>query len=316
VAKRARILVLGAGVSGLSSAHELLARGHAVTLWTRDEPLATTSAIAAAIWYPFEAGPPERVAAWARRSYRRLVALAQSDTPGVRLEALLDLRAPAGEQPAWVSGLQDHRVLTGARLAGFTQGWEARVPVVEMPLYLPWLAARVRALGGVLERRTIADLGEARGFDALVNCTGLASRELCKDAECFPIRGQIVRVARGEVERALYFHAADGGFGYVVPRSRDCVLGGTAEHGVESLAVDDATTRAILARCRALEPRLTGEIQSVAVGLRPGRTSIRLERELLDGRPLVHDYGHGGCGVTLSWPCAEDVCALVTEALE
>jgi D-amino-acid oxidase len=79
--------------------------------------------------------------------------------------------------------------------------------------------------------------------------------------------------------------------------------------------VNDASTRTILARCRALEPGLPGEVLSVAVGLRPGRTAIRLERELLDGRPVVHDYGHGGCGVTLSWPCAEDVCALVTEAL-
>ena len=314
--RRARILVLGAGVSGLSSAHELLARGHAVTLWARDEPLATTSAIAAAVWYPFEASPPDRIAAWAARSYRRFLAMARSETPGVRLETIVDLRSPAQAGPAWVSGLEGHRALGGAGLAGFAQGWEARLPVIEMPLYLPWLASRVRALGGTFERRTIADLDEARGFDALVNCTGLAARELCGDRECFPIRGQVVRVERGEVGRGLYFNAADGTFGYVVPRSRDCVLGGTAERGVESLEADDATTRSILERCRALEPRLTDEVRSVAVGLRPGRTAIRLERELRGGRPLVHDYGHGGCGVTLSWPCAEDVCALVTEALE
>jgi D-amino-acid oxidase len=171
-------------------------------------------------------------------------------------------------------------------------------------------------MGGVLERRTVRSLDETRGFDALVNCTGLAARELCRDEQCFPIRGQIVRVERGRVERALYFRDGDGGFGYVVPRSRDCVLGGTAERGSDSLAIDEASTRAILARCRALEPRLPGEVRSVAVGLRPGRTAVRVERELLGGRPIVHDYGHGGCGVTLSWPCAEDACRLVTEALE
>jgi len=316
VARPARILVLGAGVSGLSSAHELLARGHAVTLWARDEPLATTSAIAAAVWYPFEAGPPDRVAGWAARSYARFGSLARSETPGVRLETLVDLHSPNLERPAWVAALEGHRPLAGARLAGFAAGWEARVPVIETPLYLPWLAARVRAMGGVLERRTVTELAETRGFDALVNCTGLGARELFRDEECFPIRGQIVRVGRGGVERGLYFREDDGSFGYVVPRSRDCVLGGTAERGVDSIAVDDATTRSIVERCRALEPRLTDEILSVAVGLRPGRTAIRLERELVDGWPLVHDYGHGGCGVTLSWPCAEDVCALVTEALE
>jgi D-amino-acid oxidase len=313
---RARILVLGAGVSGLSSAHELLARGHAVTLWTRDDPMATTSTVAAALWYPFEAGPPERVAAWAARSYARFVRLAREETPGVRLERLVDLHAPAQVRPAWVAALEGHRPLAGRALAGYAQGWEARVPVIEMPLYLPWLLGRVRELGGKVERRAVRELAEARGFDALVNCTGLAARELCRDRECFPIRGQIVRVERGTVECALYFRDEDGSFGYVVPRSRDCVLGGTAERGVDSLAVDDGTTRTILARCRALEPRLASVPASVAVGLRPGRSAIRLERELLDGKPLVHDYGHGGCGVTLSWPCAEDVRALLEEALE
>ncbi len=307
--------MLGAGVSGLSCAHELLAHGYAVTLWARDEPLATTSAVAAAVWYPFEAGPPERVAGWAGRSYARFVQLAGREIPGVRLVQLVDLHASAQARPAWVAALEGQRTLAGPELAGYAQGWEARVPVIETPLYLPWLLARVLALGGTLERRTVADLAQTRGFDALVNCTGLGARELCRDRECFPIRGQIVRVERGTVERALYFRNDDGSFGYVVPRSKDCVLGGTAEHGVDSLAVDDESTRAILARCRALEPRLARTPLSVAVGLRPGRTTIRLERELFDGRPVVHDYGHGGCGVTLSWPCAEDACALVQEAL-
>jgi len=311
----ARILVLGAGVSGLSCAHELLGAGLAVTLWAREEPLSTTSAVAAALWYPFEAGPPERVAGWAARSLRRFRALARVEAPGVRLETLVDLRAPAGEEPAWVGDLDGRRRLAPEELGGFAQGWEARVPVIEMPLYLPWLLERVKALGGLFERRKLEDLDETRGFDALVNCTGLGARELLGDRECFPIRGQLVHVARGSVERARYFHAADGSFGYVVPRSRDCVLGSTAERGVESLAADEETTRSILARCRALEPRLAPTPLGVAVGLRPGRREIRLEREELDRRPLVHDYGHGGCGVTLSWACAEDATALVREAL-
>ena len=35
------------------------------------------------------------------------------------------------------------------------------------------------------------------------------------------------------------------------------------------------------------------------VGLRPFRPSVRLERETLGGRSVVHNYGHGGSGITV-----------------
>jgi D-amino-acid oxidase len=38
---------------------------------------------------------------------------------------------------------------------------------------------------------------------------------------------------------------------------------------------------------------------------------VRLEAETRDGGAVIHCYGHGGCGVTLSWGCADDVLALV-----
>jgi D-amino-acid oxidase len=51
-----------------------------------------------------------------------------------------------------------------------------------------------------------------------------------------------------------------------------------------------------------------------AVGLRPGRHAIRLEAEVVGGGGVVvHNYGHGGSGVTLSWGCAEEVVGLVKE---
>jgi len=35
---------------------------------------------------------------------------------------------------------------------------------------------------------------------------------------------------------------------------------------------------------------------------------VRLERDRLgDGRTVIHDYGHGGSGFTLSWGCASEV---------
>jgi len=309
------VLVVGGGVSGLTSACLLAEAGLAVTLWSRADPLATTSAVAAAIWYPFEAGPRHKVDGWAARSYRTFLELARDGTPGVQLVTVRDLHTPAHPRPPWVAELRGLRELSGTELAGHAEGWEGVVPVIETPLYLPWLNARCAALGVRFERRDLRSLDETRAFDAVLNASGLGARELVGDTRCYPIQGQIVRVPRGKVDAALYFQGP-AAFGYVVPRSDDCVLGGTAVRGAESLEPDGAISTAILARCRALEPRLSTQVTSVAVGLRPGRDEIRVELERLpDGRPLVHDYGHGGCGVTLSWPCAEDARALVLEAL-
>jgi D-amino-acid oxidase len=310
------VLVLGAGVSGLTSALLLLERGLRVRIQARELPHESTSAVAAALWYPFEAAPADKVGSWALRSLARFRALAGDPATGVLEHEVLDLRSPAQEAPAWLATLGYEDVPGSELPPGFEQGWRLRAPVIEMPRYLPWLLARVQALGGTLERRTLSSLAGLPACDALVNCTGIGALELCGDRECFPIRGQIVRVPRGDVARALVFQRADGSFGYVVPRSQDCVLGGTKDRGDSSLEPRPDSTRLILERCRELEPRLRPEIRSVAVGLRPGRSAIRLTRERLpDGRALVHDYGHGGCGVTLSWACAEDVLALVEEAL-
>jgi D-amino-acid oxidase len=51
-------------------------------------------------------------------------------------------------------------------------------------------------------------------------------------------------------------------------------------------------------------------VLSRAVGLRPARPTVRLDRTTVDDRPVIACYGHGGAGVTLSWGCAADVVAL------
>jgi D-amino-acid oxidase len=52
------------------------------------------------------------------------------------------------------------------------------------------------------------------------------------------------------------------------------------------------------------------------VGLRPGRSTVRLEEgeQLSSGARVVHNYGHGGAGITLSWGCAHEVVTLVDDA--
>jgi D-amino-acid oxidase len=90
------------------------------------------------------------------------------------------------------------------------------------------------------------------------------------------------------------------------------VLGGTFQEGDWDLTPDRATRDAILARCVALVPELAGApIVGEKVGLRPSRHGgPRVETERTRAGTIVHAYGHGGAGMTLSWGCADEVTAL------
>ena len=104
---------------------------------------------------------------------------------------------------------------------------------------------------------------------------------------------------------------------YLFPHGDTIVLGGTEGRGDWSLEPDPATADRILRDCAAIEPSLRGaRVVTHRVGLRPVRPAIRLEAEELPGEPtVVHNYGHGGAGVSLSWGCAADAAELALAAL-
>lgn len=181
-----------------------------------------------------------------------------------------------------------------------------------MPVYLHWLVSDVARNGGLIERRRVASLEEASAVaPVVVNCTGLGARTLCGDELLHPIRGQVVRIANPGLSRFIVDVDAPGGATYVIPRGNDCVLGGTAEEHAWSVAPDPATAADILTRCGRLEPRTIGAtVLEHRVGLRPGRSSVRLELERAGDSVIVHNYGHGGAGVTVAWGCAEEVVRL------
>ena len=316
-----RAIVVGGGVSGLSAGVRLLERGFEVEVLTRAPAARSTSAVAAAIWYPYKAGPVEAVAAWSRASYAEFARLARDPASGVVMRSGVELLPASERDSAWRSEVVGLRAARGDELReGYDHGWVFDAPVIEMPIYLTWLERRLRELGGRLEAGEVRDLSAlAPRAELVVNCVGLAARELVGDRELVGVRGQIVRVARepGTPERFLLDDYNPDGITYVVPRSRDLVLGGSAEEGREDLAPDPAESAAVVARCAALEPALArAAVVSVGVGLRPFRPSVRVERESLGRATLIHDYGHGGAGVTLSWGCADEVARLAVEAFD
>lgn len=161
----------------------------------------------------------------------------------------------------------------------------------------------------------MASLDEALdAASTVVNCTGLAARELVPDDSVRPVRGQLVIVENPGVD--TWFTTVDpasDGTTYFIPQPGRLLLGGTAEEDAWSLDPDPATAEKIVKRCAEVRPEIAGaRILDHRVGLRPARPAVRLEREVRGaGRVLVHNYGHGGAGVTVAWGCAEEAAELV-----
>lgn len=309
----ADVLVIGAGVIGLSVAVRLREAGVEADVWAAATSPDTTSDVAAALWYPYRALPEQLVTGWAARTYADLLRLVGTPGAGVVLRAGTELFVEPVADPWWRDAVPGfRRAVAGELRPGYRDGYRFTAPVVEMPVYLAWLAGRLASLGGTVLRREVASLAEPLAVaDLVVNCTGLGARRLVPDPVVVPVRGQVVLVSQVGLDEWLVDEHGPRGMTYVVPRTADIVLGGTADVGREDDETDPLEAEQVLTRALLLEPRLAGaRVLRHRAGLRPGRPTVRLERT---GR-VVHCYGHGGAGVTLSWGCAADVVDLVCAA--
>jgi D-amino-acid oxidase len=149
----------------------------------------------------------------------------------------------------------------------------------------------------------------------VVNCAGAWAGPLAGDSTTFPVRGQHVVVENPGLDDFLFEFNAKGHrspnfTGYFAHPDR-VLLGGTASRGNWSLEPDPAESEEILQRCIAVEPRFAdARVIGVQVGLRAARPDLRLEPEQCGDVPVIHNYGHGGVAVGMSWGCAREVVQL------
>jgi D-amino-acid oxidase len=303
----ARVTVVGAGVVGLTTAVVLERAGHDVAVVARQTGVATTSGAAGAIWLPFRVGPPHRAMEWARRTREELTRIADG-FPEASVDVVDAFIVPESvdELPWWAPAAGG---LTLTHHAPGTLGVPAfrmRVPRCDPRHYLSWLEA---ALTRPVTLADVVDLSGLEG-DVLINCTGLGARRLTGDAELGASLGQTVVVASRSLDPGIMLsddRQPEAMF-YLIPRRGEFVLGGCSipSPAEEAPPADPALRDAILERCRraGFDP---GSVLYLRTGLRPVRPEVRLER---DGR-VIHNYGHGGAGYTLSWGCAEEVARLV-----
>ena len=305
------ITVLGAGVSGITTAIRLLESGFKVTIVAKNMSPDTVSDVAAAWWYPFLVEPVEKTNKWSSETFYELIRLKNEENVDcITMRLGREYLKDECELPGWGSEIPHFRVLDNSEIiSGYNFGWEIEAPVIEMNHYMPWLLAKFEKLGGSYELREFSSLLEVPG-EIIVNCCGLGGRNLCDDKELRPVRGQVVYIKQ------------DPGFGrfdqkpetltYTIPRRDVTVLGGTAQKDDWEENIRSEDTETILSKCEELWPELDREnIVGTAVGLRPSRYEVRLEEETINGKKVIHNYGHGGAGVTLSWGCADEIVKMI-----
>lgn len=236
---------------------------------------------------------------------------------------------------------------------GIVDAYEYSAPTIDTDVAMTWLLDLVSKKGAILKTHTIhgdlfsqeRSLRKLFAADAIINATGLASAETAGDTTCFPIRGALIRVINDgtdfeKVTGALAISANvvndpqdPNAIVFIVPRNENIlILGGIAQPHEWNLdlTLESPIIQRMKERCIEFLPRLKNARLDpeypVAQGLRPFRAhNVRVERELRkhgkksglesENSRIVHSYGHGGAGWSLSFGCAVDVVEMVGMAL-
>jgi len=333
---RQRVVVIGAGVIGLSAALHLLERylGE-VDLTVISEAFSpnTTSDKAGSIILNLPNtlkgdGASEEIRRWTQGTFQKYHSLYSSEENAsveITLQQgyiFLDTQLPDPWYKNIVFGFRHVNLDSEeAKLIHVPPNtvdiWSFSTYSLETTTYLHWLQKKIQELGGKVKQEKVRDLNELGPYyDIIINCTGLGSRELLKDDTLHPLQGQVV-VVKAPWIRQWVFDLREGYFTYIIPRIKDVVLGGTAEIDEWSENPSVRVREEIILKCQEFLPSLSkADIVGEWTGLRPLRDTVRLETSKgPSGSLLVHCYGHGGQGVVFSWGCALDIGDMVAEKI-
>ncbi|RKP04717.1 hypothetical protein THASP1DRAFT_33480 [Thamnocephalis sphaerospora] len=343
------IVVIGAGVVGLTTALQLLRRGHRVSVIAEHLPGEMhpdyTSPWAGAHWRSMAEPEDTLQRELDARTFEKFMELVHTvgREAGLMTVTATDYFAekPTGWTVPWFHGLvPEFRMLDKHELLeGTVFGYTYRTFTVNTAVYLKWLQSNVEKHGGVVCRARLANWWDALSIasqassaaqlqQVVVNCTGNGARYLggIGDTDVYPTRGQTVLIRSHGLCKTYALHGHDT-INYAIPRDDGTVvLGGTYQHHNSNINPDPATAERIIKSATTVFPELinpnTGKVDIIchAVGLRPSRVGgVRLEAETkeLKGKPmlLVHNYGHGGQGYQSSWASADKVVQLIEQQL-
>ncbi|CAL4100170.1 unnamed protein product [Meganyctiphanes norvegica] len=327
------VTVIGGGVNGVGTALALLQKVPHCKLTLISDQLSpyTTGDGAAGFWGPHlsEGTPEEKILSWSSAGWELFKSwhnnkpeMGVSKVPGVTLSRDEELTL----EP-WRHIPDDYTVLNQDQLRtygpDYRYGYSYTSYVAEPSTFLPIMMQEIETLGGQIKQQRITCFEDlAQDSDLIINCSGIGARDLVPDPNVYPIRGQVMRVRAPWIRHYICDDSLEN-FCYILPNfsSNTVVLGGTAYEDDWNLEVDPKDKSKIWNNCLNAMPELKNcEFVRDWVGLRPGRRNgIRIEEDLITlgtrKVPVVHNYGHGGSGVTMFWGCSQEAAGLAQDII-
>jgi glycine/D-amino acid oxidase-like deaminating enzyme len=224
-----RILIIGAGISGLTTAICLKEKGFNVVIVAEKFAPDIVSNVAGALWeWPPAAcgkhGTPrslERSKGWCITSYEKFKALQSecgSESTGIYLrnatfyfhEVLENLPEDLKKMNELAARVDNFRrgldiisdTIDLASQQGIQDAYQHMSPMVDTDVYMQWLLDQVKNMGcEIIQEKITCNLitHEQTLLDrfqcaAIVNCSGLGSIEIANDPSMYPLRGALVKV--------------------------------------------------------------------------------------------------------------------------
>ncbi|EJC98787.1 D-aspartate oxidase [Fomitiporia mediterranea MF3/22] len=314
------VVVLGAGVIGLSTAIRILEKGDPVTIVAEVFPDDAKSIRYTSWWagahHVSLAGDDGRQQKMDRETFNVMWEMSESGKDSEQCFMRIPQVEYYCEEKPGINNLEvmpEFRHLPKDELIpGSVCGVSFKTLTIDMPVYLLYLLERFRTLGGRTERASIQHISQlAEGAYtegnlpiAIVVCAGIGARTLggVEDKDVYPIRGQTVLLRAPWVHFGRTVSSTETGlWTYIIPRrSGDVIVGGIKDPNDWEPKPRAVTTKDILERGLVLCPELSPsyaedksrvptieDVKPIIIeegcGLRPGRNGgIRLEKGILE----------------------------------